>query len=89
MVGIGMVGACKHFADYDAAETAADAFHFLHRVAFQTGGREEGCQPARVLIEVDVALKPLVRDIHSANLQKNSLSEAKNLLFGIYRSNYL
>ncbi len=60
MVGIGMILACQHFADYHSAQTSADAFHFLHCVALKSERCEGGGKLTRAQIEIDIASEPFI-----------------------------
>ena len=60
MVGIGMRLAAKHFAYDDAAESAADALHFLHCVTLQSCRCQCRRQVARLSVYGYVPFQPFI-----------------------------
>ena len=64
MIGIGVGHTAHHFAYYQPFQTTADGLSFLYCSYLQTNGGQDLRYRLCIILQVDVALQPLVRNIH-------------------------
>ena len=64
VIRIGVGFATQHFAYYQPFQTTADGLSFLYCPYLQTDGGQDLRYRLCIILQVDVAFQPLVRNIH-------------------------
>ena len=68
MVAVGVRLAREHLPDVEPLQPALDGLHFFQAPDFQSDGSQRFCRLLRREVEVDVFLKPFIRNVHSLML---------------------